>query len=67
MTFAEKLSTMMKQKNFTKSKLHEKSGVSRQSIGRYLKENKVPRESNILALAEALECSMYELLEGVEK
>ena len=67
MTFGEKLRIMMLKQNFTKELLCKKSGIARQTLQGWIDGTRNPTESSILRLANAFECTMYDIMQDVNE
>lgn len=61
--FAENLKKIMDQKGITSAALARKSGFSKGAISQWRNGIYTPSHENMLALAEALQCSIEELAE----
>lgn len=60
----ENLKRMMKEKNLSNIRLGEMCGVDRRTISGYRHGKKMPRKDIMLALCEALECTVEELTQS---
>lgn len=61
-TFVGTLRARMREKGLTATSLAARSGIKRETLRAYLKGRRLPGATNLLALAEALECDPRELL-----
>ena len=66
LTFAVALRVRLDAEGISAYELAERSGVSRQLIGKYLNDGTEPTFANVLRLAEALGCSANDLAYEVE-
>lgn len=60
----ENLKRIMKEKNLSNIRLGEMCGVDRRTISGYRHGKKMPRKDIMLALCEALECTVEELTQS---
>lgn len=66
MNFGERLKLMLEGKKMSQRKLAEVSGLTEAAVSRYIKGDRVPSAMTLKAIAEALECSVSDLLEEEE-
>lgn len=66
MNFGERMKLMLESKGMSQSVLARKSGITEVSISRYIKGDRVPNVKALKRIAEALECSVSDLLEEEE-
>lgn len=65
MTFGERLSKLLNEKNMTQKELSDKAGVNVVSMSRYVHGTRTPRARVLMNMAKALDVSTDYLL-GVE-
>ena len=61
--FAKRLADKLASTGMTQSELSDITGISRQSIGRYINGSAIPTIPNLIAIARALNCSTSELID----
>ena len=65
MTFGERLSKLLNEKNMTQKELSDKAGVNVVSMSRYVHGSRIPRARVVVSMAKVLGVSTDYLL-GVE-
>lgn len=65
--FSNRLSEILNNKGVTKRELAKKTGITEQSICRYANGNRVPKATEIIMIADALEIDANELLGTTKK
>ena len=63
MNFGERLKLMLKEKNMSQKDLATKAGRTEAAISRYIKGTRVPSAMTLKVIAEALQCSVADLME----
>ena len=59
-----RIKEMLKEKNISQKELAEMTGITESAISRYVKCERVPRGTNLIKIAKALETTADELLIG---
>ena len=59
-----RIKEMLKEKNISQKELAEMTGITESAISRYVKGERVPRGTNLIKIAKALETTADELLIG---
>lgn len=64
---ASRIQTAMKQRGWSQALLAERAGLTRVAITHIVRRNRVnPQASTLIAIAQALECSIHWLVTGTE-
>lgn len=67
MTWKDKVTSLMKERDMTQKQLSQLSGITESSISRYLHSNQRPRMDIVVNIAKALQVETEYLLEDEEK
>ncbi len=64
--FSENIKRLCGEKKMTQKELAEKTGIASVSVSRYCIGARIPNATTLYSMARALECTMEDLMEGVE-
>lgn len=67
MTTGERLRKIRKEKNLTQTQLSAMAGIKQETISAIENQRNLPTMASIRLLAQALDCSISDLMEGEEK